>query len=71
MTRGGSFRNQADRARVANRNRNAPGNENRNQGFRVLLPGRPEPADGQMDSGPEQARPRRWASPTRSRHPFR
>ncbi|MCC7164344.1 MAG: SUMF1/EgtB/PvdO family nonheme iron enzyme [Anaerolineae bacterium] len=33
--RGGSFNNQADNARCANRNRNQPDNRNNNIGFRV------------------------------------
>jgi formylglycine-generating enzyme required for sulfatase activity len=42
--RGGSYWNDADRARAAYRNIRNPGIENDNQGFRVLLPAGPEPA---------------------------
>lgn len=42
MIRGGSYWNDADRARAAYRNRNDPGIEIRNQGFRVVLPVAPE-----------------------------
>ncbi|MCP4658828.1 MAG: formylglycine-generating enzyme family protein, partial [bacterium] len=43
VSRGGSFRVLADGARVALRDGVSPGVEDRNRGFRVLLPGRPEP----------------------------
>ena len=35
--RGGSWNNNARNLRAANRNRNMPGNRNRNNGFRVAL----------------------------------
>ena len=35
--RGGSWNNNRDNARVANRNRNNAGNSNNNNGFRIVL----------------------------------
>jgi hypothetical protein len=37
VLRGGSFNNNRDNARCANRNRNDPANRNRNNGFRVVV----------------------------------
>ena len=37
VVRGGSFNNNADNARCANRNDNNPNNRNNNIGFRVVL----------------------------------
>lgn len=38
VNRGGSWNNDADNARAANRNNNDPGNRNDNLGFRLLAP---------------------------------
>jgi formylglycine-generating enzyme required for sulfatase activity len=38
VNRGGSWNNNAQNCRVANRNNNAPGNSNNNLGFRLVLP---------------------------------
>jgi len=43
VIRGGSFRDDAQRARAANRNRRNPEIENENLGFRVVLPAAPSP----------------------------
>ncbi len=61
VARGGSYWDQARNVRSAYRNHRDPGNEIRNQGFRVCLPRVPEPAaePGELQ-GPEQARSRRW-----------
>jgi formylglycine-generating enzyme required for sulfatase activity len=46
VLRGGSWNNNADNCRVANRNNNTPENRNNNNGFRVArspqLNGRPD-----------------------------
>ncbi|MBM3271399.1 MAG: hypothetical protein FJZ01_27500 [Candidatus Sericytochromatia bacterium] len=39
MNRGGSWNNDAQNARAANRNNNDPGNRNNNLGFRLSSPG--------------------------------
>jgi formylglycine-generating enzyme required for sulfatase activity len=81
VNRGGSFRNEATRMRVANRNRNNPQRANDNQGFRLCLgltdrglPGAPAPQPAVARAYPEQA-PLRVAlpapSPTCSRRPGR
>ncbi|MEM7678312.1 MAG: SUMF1/EgtB/PvdO family nonheme iron enzyme [Myxococcota bacterium] len=44
VLRGGSFNNNAARLRSANRNRNEPGNRNRNVGFRCSGPFLPNPS---------------------------
>jgi len=38
VKRGGSWNNNANNCRVANRNNNTPGNSNNNIGFRAVLP---------------------------------
>lgn len=38
MNRGGSWNNDADNARAANRNNDDPGNRNNNLGFRLASP---------------------------------
>ncbi|WP_428846465.1 SUMF1/EgtB/PvdO family nonheme iron enzyme [Porphyromonas levii] len=38
MNRGGSWNNDADNCRSANRNNNNPDNRNNNLGFRVVSP---------------------------------
>lgn len=38
VKRGGSWNNDADNLRVANRNNNSPDNRNNNIGFRLVLP---------------------------------
>lgn len=45
VVRGGSWNNNPNNSRVANRNRNNPDNRNNNTGFRVLrrLPDYPRP----------------------------
>ncbi|MEO2036615.1 MAG: SUMF1/EgtB/PvdO family nonheme iron enzyme [Planctomycetaceae bacterium] len=48
MNRGGSWNNNSDNCRSANRNRNTPDNRNNNLGFRVLR----SSADG-MDVPPD------------------
>jgi formylglycine-generating enzyme required for sulfatase activity len=37
VNRGGSWNNNSDNCRVANRNNNTPNNRNNNLGFRVVL----------------------------------
>ena len=38
VLRGGSWNNNAQNVRTANRNNNTPSNRNNNNGFRVLVP---------------------------------
>lgn len=63
--RGGSFRNDADRLRSANRNRRNPRNDNDNVGFRVVLPVAPNPRPARRETRrrPEQAPAPGWRDP--------
>ena len=66
--RGGSFWNDADRTRAAYRNIRNPGNEIRNQGFRVLLPGAPSSRQNAIPA-PSRSAPGGGLRPVRSRPP--
>ena len=62
VLRGGSFNNQAQNLRSANRNRNEPSNRNRNNGFRCARGGAPTCGSYQHQerhAGSTEA----WASP--------
>lgn len=60
--RGGSYWNDANRARSAYRNNRNPADEFRNNGFRVLLLSAPNPRQGPWRGlGPEQTHLWPWA----------
>ncbi|MEW6755317.1 MAG: formylglycine-generating enzyme family protein [Candidatus Latescibacterota bacterium] len=52
VIRGGSFKNNAQNTRSANRNNNSPGNRNNNLGARLLSTGRPARWPGFTDPDP-------------------
>ena len=55
VNRGGSWNNDARNVRAANRNRNSPGNRNRNLGFRPASSRRRPDAGGSRIAGPRHA----------------
>ena len=56
MIRGGSWNNNPQRVRSANRNRNTPDNRNNNVGFRLAQSARMMPGAGASTDSPGAAR---------------